>query len=148
MNAAFRILADYIFGANQASTRIEMTAPVEVEPDSVEIAMTAPVETSTSDGKRLSMRFFLPAKFSLETAPRPGDDRVRLVEVPGDTVAALRYSGLRDDERDRLKRAALLEVLAQSDWRSTADPVAYYYDPPWTLPFLRRNESVVSVTRR
>ena len=147
MNKAFRVLADYIFGANQASARISMTAPVEVDSSSVRIAMTAPVEASTTDGEHLSMRFFLPAKFTLDTVPRPLDPRVGLVEIPGETLAALRYSGLRDAERDRARRAALLAALKRSDWQPTAAPVSYYYDPPWTLPFLRRNESVVAVKR-
>ena len=31
---------------------------------------------------------------------------------------------------------------------SGGDPVVWFYDPPWTLPPLRRNEVAVRVTRQ
>jgi hypothetical protein len=71
-----------------------------------------------------------------------------LREVTARTVAALRFSGLRDEERTSEQQALLLERLSASPWRPTGAPAAFYYDPPWTLPFLRRNEAVVTVEPR
>ena len=39
----------------------------------------------------------------------------------------------------------LLETLEQSSWDTAGEPVTYVYDPPWTIPFFRRNEIVIPV---
>ena len=92
---AFRLLFAYIAGANQTSgsgnAMIAMTTPVEVR-DSKLLAMTTPVQASEASGM-VRMQFFLPAKYSMDKAPKPRDPRVRLVAVPGETIAALRFSG-------------------------------------------------------
>ena len=54
-DSGFRVLFDYISGANKGSKEVEMTIPVT---QSKEIDMTVPVTQSTTDGK-MSMRFFL-----------------------------------------------------------------------------------------
>ena len=108
--------------------------------------MTTPVETAAAGGY-LTMRFFLPSSFTEDTAPRPTNSRVSIVTVPEQTVAALRYSGSRDAEQAAQKKAELREAIAKSAWRPAGEAVSYYYDPPWTLPWFRRNESIALVTR-
>lgn len=147
-SAAFRILAGYLFGANRSKSEIAMTAPVEVQTAAQKITMTAPVETAPAGEGRFAMRFFLPAHLSLATAPEPTDPRVRLLTVPAETLAVRRYSGSRGAERVAVEGAALRAALEASAWRPTAEPISLFYDPPWTLPFLRRNEAAVSVVRR
>jgi len=147
-NAAFRILAAYIFGANASRTDISMTAPVEVDARSENITMTSPVEIAGRSGNRQTMRFFLPARYQLETAPTPTDPRVRLLIVPPETVAVLRFSGTGSPERMAAEQARLLAALESSPWQPTAVPAALYYDPPWTIPWLRRNEAIVAVSKR
>ena len=48
------------------------------------------------------------------------------------------------DEVSRRKRE-LVETLKPSAWRPAGEPVALFYDPPFALPFLRRNEVAVPV---
>jgi hypothetical protein len=146
-NEAFRLLFDYISGANRADARIDMTTPVETAPTSAKIAMTVPVETARSDDEGMRMRFFLPAAYSAESAPQPTDPRVRVVDVPEQTIAVLRFSGARSEETIADRTAELLRALETMRWRVASAPTAYFYDPPWTLPFLRRNEVVVAVER-
>jgi len=140
----FRRLAGYIFGGNQGRVRIEMTAPVAQSGalPGERIAMTAPV-AQASDAEGWVIRFFLPA--GLADAPKPNDDRVRIVPVPAETVAVLRFGGLASDTAIAAQRATLLATLAGTRWRPAADPVTWFYDPPWTLPPLRRNEVAVPV---
>ena len=100
-NIGFRRLARYIFGANHRDETISMTAPVSQQPnrDGDEIAMTAPVAQSRNSGGHWTIRFFMPSKWSIETLPKPDDDNVRLVTVPAETVAVLRFTGDRSPDR-------------------------------------------------
>ncbi|SEH48803.1 SOUL heme-binding protein [Mycolicibacterium rutilum] len=141
-NIGFRRLAGYIFGANHRNESIAMTAPVT---QSDTIAMTAPV-TQSRDGHRSTIRFYMPSKWTMDTLPAPDDDAVRLVPVPGETVAVLRFSGDRSPRTVESHTAELLEVLRANDIEPTGAPQAWFYDPPWTLPFRRRNEIAVAVS--
>ncbi|ADT98876.1 SOUL family heme-binding protein [Mycolicibacterium gilvum] len=143
-NAGFRRLANYIFGGNRRQTKIAMTAPVAQQ--SEKIAMTAPVtQTRGADGNSV-IRFFMPSKWSMELLPQPDDERVELVEVPGETYAVLRFSGDRSPATVAAKTEELLDALRGSDFHPASDTMAWFYDPPWTLPFRRRNEVVVAVS--
>jgi hypothetical protein len=144
---AFRILAAYIFARNRGGGDIAMTVPVEVEDAGEEIAMTVPVETASAAGG-VSMRFFMPGRFTRETLPPPADERVEIVEVPGETVAVLRFSGLGRSSSVAARQTQLLASLSDSGWEATGSSSALFYDPPWTLPFLRRNEVLVRVEAR
>jgi hypothetical protein len=146
-NAAFRILAAYIFGANRAQETVAMTAPVEVRAASTSVAMTAPVETVQAGDAQLVMRFFLPSELTLATAPEPTDTRVRLVVLPETTVAALCFSGSSRMAQTAVHRQVLLRALEASPWQPIGVPTSLVYDPPWTIPFLRRNEVAVAVAR-
>lgn len=144
-NEAFKALFDYISGSNQGQSKVAMTAPVEVGTAAEEIAMSVPIETATSEDGRYTMRFFLPGSFTKATAPVPTDARVQIVEVPPASVAVLRFSGSREEERIDKRKAELMKALDDPDWKVTGTPTALFYDPPWTIPFLRRNEAVVAV---
>ncbi|WP_163796963.1 SOUL family heme-binding protein [Mycolicibacterium sediminis] len=144
----FRRLAGYIFGKNTTSGDIAMTAPVVQSREGKKIAMTAPVAQSAQDvevGTGWVIRFFMPSKWTLETLPKPVDERVRLVEVPGETFAVLRFSGDRGPDAVAKKTAELLDVVKAYGFEPSGEPAAWFYDPPWTLPPLRRNEIAVPV---
>lgn len=96
-NIGFRRLANYIFGANHRDEAISMTAPVAQQSDrrGDDIAMTAPVAQARTADDRWTIRFFMPSKWTMDTLPTPDDDNVRLVSVPGESVAVLRFSGAR-----------------------------------------------------
>ena len=142
---AFSLLAGYIFGGNVQKTSVAMTTPVSTSRSSVKVAMTTPVAVTRGDGDSYTMRFFLPAKLTLATAPTPNDSRVVLVQVAAETVAVLRFSGSRNDDRVDGEKTRLMKLLGQGKWTASGEPVAFFYDPPWTPPFLRRNEIVVPV---
>jgi hypothetical protein len=160
-NNAFEVLAAYIFGANRApgtaggaraggGRKVAMTVPVQVAaPAGGKVAMTVPVRVDAAgDGQALTMRFFLPSKLKADTAPIPNDSRVKIVTVPPETVAVLRFSGSWDPEMFGPKKQELLRRLDASPWRAKGEPYTLFYDPPFTIPLLRRNELVVPVERR
>jgi hypothetical protein len=139
-NAAFSILADYIFGNNRSNAKLTMTSPVAAPILSEKIAMTAPVVTDAGTGGAYTMSFFLPRNITIENAPVPVDPRIELLVVPATKMAALRFNGARDDVRVEEFKAQLLQALTLSEWKIVGKPMAYFYDPPWTIPSLRRNE--------
>lgn len=166
-NGAFGILAKYIgvFGtpANAASggsaESISMTAPVVMTPPGQPeaMSMTAPVVsepgTATSDRK---MQFIMPAKYGdkVEALPKPTDARVSLRRVDGRGIFCRTYSGWVNPDKERLQLTTLLQDMAKdglvtppSPPSSTTAPLeggwswlGSQYHPPFTLPFLRKNE--------
>jgi hypothetical protein len=146
-STAFRVLADYIFGNNRVSERIEMTAPVTQRASEGEtIGMTAPVtQRSAEGGDRYIVSFVMPARFNLDTLPEPVDGRIRIREEAGRLMAARRYSGrwTRANYDENLK--ALGEGLARADLRPIGAPVYARYNSPFSLWFLRRNEVLIEV---
>jgi hypothetical protein len=140
----FMALVAFIFGQNRRGPAVAMTAPVSVEKVTAPIAMTAPVAMEPGQGGQV-MRFFMPAEYTLETLPLPGGDRVRIVTVPAQTLAVLRFSGEADDDQVAAKNAELVAGLAGSTWEPVGEPGFFGYDPPMTAPELRRNEVFVEV---
>ncbi|MEW5812259.1 MAG: heme-binding protein [Actinomycetota bacterium] len=148
LNTGFRRLAGYIFGGNQRDTEIAMTAPVSQAArngDSEEIAMTAPVSQAGNADDGWTVRFFMPSKWSMETLPKPDDENVRLVTVPPQTVAVLTFSGDRSAAAVAARSKELLAMLRDNGIEPKGETTAWFYDPPWTLPFRRRSEVVVTI---
>ncbi len=142
--SAFMVLADFIFANNRQGPSVAMTAPVAIEQASEPIAMTAPVAMEPGEDGQV-MRFFMPAEYTMETLPKPGDDRVRIVTVPAQTLAVLQFSGEADDAEFARRKAELLKGLQGSAWQPIAEPGYFGYDPPMTPPDRRRNEVFVEV---
>jgi hypothetical protein len=140
----FRRLAGYIFGGNTTKTKIAMTAPVSQQ-QSEKIAMTAPVAAQRDASGKWVIRFFMPAEHTMDTLPTPNDDRVRLVTVPAERVAVLRFSGIANPETVASHTDELLNTLHSNNIQAKGEPFTWFYDPPWTLPFRRRNEAAVSL---
>ena len=138
-NAAFRILAAYIFGKNQGERKLAMTAPVTQFPESRQMAMTAPVVQTQGTGS-YRVQFVLPADVTLETAPVPVDARVRLRQESGARVAVIRYSGFWSDANYQEHLARLQAGLTSAGLSWDGEPVLARYNPPFTPWFLRRNE--------
>ena len=144
---AFRPLFNYISGNNAGNLEIAMTAPVIADQDTEsgqKIAMTAPV-IAESDKQGWHYRFVLPAEFTIDNAPKPLDERVRLLEIPGSKVAVIRYSGFWSEDGMREKTAELERWIQEQSLTPASQPRWAAYNPPWTLPFMRRNEVLVDV---
>jgi len=136
---AFRILAGYIFGNNKAKTKIDMTAPVTMQPHSEKIEMTAPVSQIRNSGGFL-IQFTMPKKLSLETLPEPNDARVHLRKIPARRVAVYRYSGGWSEERYQEKLKLFLAELKKDNIQTVGEPVFSRFNSPFMPWFLRRNE--------
>jgi len=147
-NEGFRRLAGYIFGGNDGGRKIAMTAPVGTEPapektTGAKIAMTAPVGAEPK-GDGWIVSFTMPSRWTMKSLPVPDDERIRLREVPGRRVAAVRFSGTWGAAKFEAVAARLREQIQAKGLVPADDPPVYArYDPPWTPWFLRRNEVLV-----
>lgn len=145
-NAGFRLIADYIFGNNTSRTggneKISMTVPVTIEPKSEKISMTAPVSAEQL-GEQWRIHFVMPSQYTLETLPIPNNPAVRLREVPASNYAVIRFSGFAGEDKTSEKTSKLMEWMKSKGISPIGNPHLARYNPPWTLPFLRRNEIIV-----
>lgn len=132
LNAGFRRLAGYIFGANAREEKIAMTAPV----------------AQTRDGEAWKIRFSMPARYSIAALPRPNDGAVTLARLPGKRMAAIRFSGLAGDADLAVQSEKLLDYVKAQGLTPKGPPLYAFYDPPWTLPWNRRNEVMVEIPRQ
>ncbi|MEM9223346.1 MAG: heme-binding protein, partial [Pseudomonadota bacterium] len=141
----FSPLAGFIFGDNKPKAKIEMTAPVVQEPEreGAKIEMTAPVVQAPSGDERWTVSFVMPKAFTSETLPEPTSDTVQVTTMPAERVAAVRFSGVARDKALAERTAALEKWMADNGLTPAGPPRYAYYDPPWRLPFLRRNEVIV-----
>jgi threonyl-tRNA synthetase len=136
----FRLLADFIFGnnkTNEGSKKIDMTAPVVSRDAAEKIDMTAPVISEETE-KGWYVSFNMPKQFTKETLPVPNNPEVKIIEVPSEKYAVITFSGLVREY------AEMLNLLNEEMKKRNIDPkgpaILARYNPPWTLPFLRRNE--------
>jgi len=124
---AFRRLAGYIFGGNR---------------DGESIAMTAPVLQESNDAG-WEMTFVLPS--GLDTPPLPSDASVTIADMPARKVVALRYTGLLGKASIEEHAARLMDWVERNGYGAVSKPFSAAFDPPWTIPFLRRNEVQVEI---
>ena len=172
-NQGFRLIAAYIFGKNQVAEKIAMTAPVGIESSdqgkSAKIAMTAPVGIESSDqgksakiamtapvgiesikssenaGNQWTVSFVMPAEYTLASLPKPLNPQVKIREVPAEKRAVITFSGFYNEEKVQEKTQALRDWIKLKNLKPSGEPQFARYNPPWTLPFMRRNEIMIQV---
>lgn len=121
LNEGFRRLAGFLFGRNTSHRKLAMSTPV----------------LGTGDGSGFKVAFVLPED---EPAPEPEDTRIAVQDVPSRRVAVLRFAGHHDARTIARKKTELARALAISGLRPRGEAYFAAYDPPSTLPLLRRNE--------
>ena len=125
----FRLLFNYISGGNKQQQKIAMTGPV----------------IQKKRGKSWIMEFVLPSKYNKIQPPEPLDPEVNVVKVSGYKAAAISYSGNLREEKYNAKIEELLNIIKLKGPQTIGEPFSAGYDPPWTIPFLKRNEVLIIV---
>jgi hypothetical protein len=126
----FRRLASFISGGNENSQSIAMTAPVQ----------------ETLGVNQPEMAFTMPRELVIGDLPAPDDGNVRLVELPGRYIAAISFSGWATEGRIAKYAKLLKSTLYAEGVEATGPLTLSQFNPPWTAPFLRRNEIVVEIS--
>ena len=138
-NAAFRILADFIFGNNKSQTKISMTAPVTQQPFPEKISMTAPV-TQTAQKCGYLVQFMMPKEYTAQTLPVPIDQRISIRELAARRIAVYRYSGTWSEDNYKQELDDFRKALTQDKINVIGEPTLSRFNSPFSLWFLRRNE--------
>ena len=124
-NRSFGVLSEYIFGNNDHNEQIGMTAPVVTHRD--------------------KMSFIMPKRYNLESLPKPLNAQIEIDQVQRSIVAVIRFSGFTSPKKMDEEAEKLLMALEGNEIMTKGEPFLMRYNPPWTLPFLRRNEVAVEV---
>jgi len=132
VSAPFYKLFKYISGKNSKTQKIAMTAPVFMD---------------QSGQTTEAMSFVLPEGFSLATAPPPSDPAVKLTELSDYTVVTMSFSGFLNQKSISTHRNLLQNWIADRGLKIIGKAKAAGYNPPFTLPFLRRNEILIPVKK-
>jgi hypothetical protein len=143
----FKLLADYIFGNNLLdgeSKKISMTAPVEMSPLAENLLMTSSIMDDQINNK-WSINFVMPQEYSLDTLPKPNNPQVNIIEVLSEKYAVIVFSGLVRESSYAEKVEMLSNYLEKNGLKQQGIIKIARYNPPWTLPFFRRNELMVRV---
>jgi len=141
VNAGFRLLADYIFGKNQWTSRIALTAPVTQSPRSPGEPFMTNIEHSSS----WTISFMMPAGYAMQSLPAPTDVRVHFERAPARRLAAIRFSGFWSNANLECHEIQLLRWLHMEHVTALSAPIYAYYDPPWIPWFLRRIEVLIEI---
>ncbi len=130
-NSGFRKIAGYIFGNNESSAKIAMTAPVHMD----------------INEKGSSMSFVMPSEYTLDKLPRPVDGRIELHESPAVYMAAFEFSGYASDQKIKQYADQLSQSLKKNGIKMIGNPTYLGYNAPYEF-IGRKNEVVIAIEWR
>jgi hypothetical protein len=142
IESGFNILAGYIFGNNISLQKVDMTTPVKVN-QSEKIAMTIPV--TVKGESEFTVAFVMPSAYTLETLPKPRDERIRFVPISTHKMATIRFSGYFNQGNIQKNKDRLHEWMTEYGMEGEGDPIVAGYNPPWIPGFMARNEVMIKV---
>ncbi|WHA04640.1 heme-binding protein [Candidatus Bandiella numerosa] len=129
IRGGFKILADYIFGNNKSKEDIPMTAPVR--------------QQKFQENWQIS--FIMPSEYNMETLPQPNNKNISLKELPSKKYIVINFSGIISDQNIALNEEKLKKYIFENEIQSLSTPIYAFYNPPWTLSFMRRNEIMMEI---
>ncbi len=124
----FGTLFNYISSDNKENQKISMTIPV--------------IEEIVQDKKK--MAFVVPGKFK-EKIPEPNNRNLSVRKFNEGMFAAIRYSGFSNQSKEDSMKKKLSEWLAAKGYGEVSNYMLAFYNAPFTLPMMRRNEILVRV---
>ena len=136
-NKGFRMLADFIFGNNISSgksEKIDMTVPVVISKNVI-----------SKNKDAWFFHFVMPSKYSLKSLPKPNNPEIKIRQLGNRRCAVLKFSGTVTEEKFNSKVEALINLIQSENLEIIGVPELARYNPPWTLPFLRRNEIIIEI---
>ena len=108
--------------------------------------MTAPVQQQ-STGRSWQISFVMPSKYSMESLPKPNNDRVRLTKIMSKKFVVIKFSGTNSNENLAEHEKQLMSYIEAKQFKIIGSPKYAFYNAPWTLPFMRRNEVMIEINQ-
>jgi len=130
---SFAALTAFVLGGNARAETLDLTTPVRVDVE--------------SDGSAC-MSYALPSRYSAATAPAPSDASVTLRQLEVQTFAVADFVGFATEGEVMRQRDDLLSRMRLDGLSALGDGSRYtvlQYNPPYTLPWLRRNELAIPI---
>lgn len=127
-NQGFQTLFQYIQANNSLKASVDMTVPVlqEFKPDG------------------MTMSFIIPQKYMLGV-PKPNHPDLHIDHFKEGYYAAITFKGSQSIGNLRQNQTELLFWLKKNELTTDSDIIAAFYNPPFTPPFMRRNELLVKI---
>ena len=142
-SAGFRLIANYIFG-NNIAVRDGGVNMAEPAPEKIE--MTVPViAEGKGDQKTWLIQFVMPKQYTLDTLPKPNNPQVKLLAIGPQKIAVIRFTGFVTDDKVQEKTAELMAWIKSKNALSSGNPRLARYNPPWSIPWMRRNEILIPI---
>jgi hypothetical protein len=142
-SAGFRLIANYIFG-NNISVRDGGLTTAEPAPE--KIAMTVPVIAEGKGGQKTWLiQFVMPKQYTMDTLPKPNNPQVKLLPMGPQKLAVIRFTGFISDDKVQEKTAELMAWIKSRNEIALGNPRLARYNPPWSIPWMRRNEILIPI---
>ena len=129
--SAFGDLFDYISGNNREKQKIAMTTPV--------------IQRPTKKGWAVS--FVMPEMLLSQGMPEPQSNQVVQEKIESRLMAAVQYSGSWRESKFLKHKGILIKTIKKTEYRICGPVLWARYNPPFSLPFMRRNEVIAQVCK-
>ena len=81
----------------------------------------------------------------MDSLPVPNNNRVSLKEILTKKFVVIEFSGTNSNENLNEHENKLMKFIETNQIKIIGKPKYAFYDAPWTLPFLRRNEVMIEI---
>ncbi|NLC66460.1 MAG: heme-binding protein [Clostridium sp.] len=126
----FGSLFKYISSDNKDNKKISMTTPV--------------IQEVNKDMKK--MAFVAPREFA-EHIPEPNNSNLKVKDFEQGLFGVIRYSGLSNKSKETKMKKRLEVWVKKKGYQRQSNYMLAFYNPPFVLPMLRRNEIWVRITK-
>lgn len=125
----FGLLFGYISGENDKQQKMSMTVPV----------------INQFEENHMTMEFVIPSKVAETLIPDPINSQIKIKYYPEMISAVISFSGTTSQRRVEEKKELLNQWIKERNFEVIGKYCVARYNPPFSLPFLRRNEILVEV---
>lgn len=128
--SGFGLLFSYISGNNQNQTKMAMTIPV--------------INDFEDDG--MTMEFVVPSIYKDKSIPLPNHEHLKIKHYDEHTVCTITFKGITTQKNIDRQTKKLREWINKENLIEQGRYRLARYNPPFSLPYLRRNEILIDVT--
>lgn len=123
-NNGFSVLTNYVHGDNDRKEKINILLPV----------------MQRKEGQVWWATFVVSNKYTAKTLPKPHHPHVHIAILPAKKYIVVRFSGVATQAHVERHLRLFQDYIAEHKIKVMPEPIIAFYNPPWTLPFIRRNE--------